>query len=107
MKDYKMENKVTLENSLDLLEMLDETYSDIPMENSDFQIKNFVINSSITPERAFRSIGLNLRSLLERLNDAYIELLQREDLIEKLQKEYDEAENDDNLSQNEKIIKKK
>jgi hypothetical protein len=50
-------------------EMLAELYNafyDIPFDNSAFQTEMFVLAAQITPERAYRSIGIRL---LNRIND--------------------------------------
>ena len=48
-----------------------QSFDDIPFGNSDFQIENFIINAGLTPERAFRSICLNLRTRLNDLSESY------------------------------------
>jgi hypothetical protein len=62
--------KVDSENYIDVIQELEDAYYDIPFENSDFQNEMFVIASQITPERAYRAIGLRMFSKLQALNDA-------------------------------------
>lgn len=54
-------------NIEEVLKEIEQTYWDIPFGNTDFQCENFVIAASITPERAFRTIGLQMHSLLTNL----------------------------------------
>ena len=62
--------KITLENSTDVVREIEEAFYDIPFENSQFQTENFVISSQITPERAYRAIGLRMHAKLRALNEA-------------------------------------
>lgn len=68
-----MANEVTLANVNDVLRELEEAYYDIPFENSDFQTRNFVIASQITPERAYRAIGLRIFNRIRALKEAMYE----------------------------------
>lgn len=52
---------------------LEERFFDIPFENSDFQNDAFVVAAQITPERAYRAIGLRISSKLRALRGAYFE----------------------------------
>lgn len=60
---------VNLENSNDILKDIVDSFYDIPFGNSQFQIEKFIIANNITPERAYRSIGLELHSKLQNLLD--------------------------------------
>lgn len=51
---------ITLDTVNDIVSELYESFDNIPFENSDFQNENFVISSQITPERAYRAIGLRM-----------------------------------------------
>lgn len=62
--------KITLENTKDIIEEIEEAFFDIPFENSAFQTEAFVIASQITPERAYRAIGLRMHAKLRALNEA-------------------------------------
>jgi len=53
------------------LDEIEKSFMDIPFGNSDFQIENFIINSQITPERAFRAVCLTMRSKIGALREAY------------------------------------
>ena len=57
-------------NADDVINEINEAFFDIPFENSEFQTENFVIAASITPERAYRAIGLRLQSRLRALQEA-------------------------------------
>ena len=61
--------EVTEKNAKNILEELYEAFYDIPFENSAFQTEAFVISSQITPERAYRAIGLQLFSKVQKLQD--------------------------------------
>lgn len=68
-----MSNKeltVTYENSQDVVREIEEAFFDIPFENSRFQTEAFVIGGQITPERAYRAIGLRMHAKLRALNEA-------------------------------------
>lgn len=67
-----MENKqelVNLDNSEDILKNIVESFYDIPFGNSKFQIEKFIISGNVTPERAYRAIGLELYDKLQTLLD--------------------------------------
>lgn len=61
---------VTYENSQDVIAEIEQAFFDIPFENSAFQTEAFVIGGQITPERAYRSIGLRMHAKLRALNEA-------------------------------------
>jgi hypothetical protein len=61
---------VTKENYNNVLDEIDAAFFDIPFENSQFQTENFVIGGSITPERAYRNIGLRMQNRLAALAEA-------------------------------------
>lgn len=52
------------ENALEIIKEIEDAYMDIPFENSAFQTEHFVIGAQITPERAYRTIGLTLHKKL-------------------------------------------
>lgn len=66
----KNEITVTYENAQDVIKEIEEAFFDIPFENSHFQTESFVIGSQITPERAYRAIGLRMHAKLRALNEA-------------------------------------
>lgn len=53
-----------------ILKEIEDTFFDIPFGNSHFQIENFIVNAEITPERAFRAVGLQLMDKLKALKKA-------------------------------------
>jgi len=61
---------ISYENATDVIKEIQEAFYNIPFENSGFQTENFVIAAQITPERAYRSIGLRMQSKLEALTAA-------------------------------------
>jgi hypothetical protein len=61
---------VTYENSEDVVREIEQAFFDIPFENSKFQTESFVIGGQITPERAYRAIGLRMHAKLRALNEA-------------------------------------
>jgi hypothetical protein len=61
---------ITQETANDVIKELEDAFYDIPFENSKFQTEAFVIASNITPERAYRSIGLRMMAKLRALNEA-------------------------------------
>lgn len=66
-----MKNEIiTLENSHDVIAEIENAFFDIPFENSKFQTESFVIGGQITPERAYRAIGLRMHAKLRALNEA-------------------------------------
>ena len=72
-------------NADDAINQINEAFWDIPFENSMFQTENFVIAASITPERAYRSIGLRLQSRLKALQEAKFGALKEAIDIEELE----------------------
>jgi hypothetical protein len=61
-----------LSNVESILNEVETAFYDIPFGNSAFQTKAFVIAASITPERAYRTIGLQLTSLLRSIRNNLI-----------------------------------
>ena len=47
-------------NAVDVIKEIEDAFYHIPFENSAFQTENFVIAAQITPERAYRAIGLRM-----------------------------------------------
>lgn len=73
----------------DVVSEMEDAFFDIPFGNSAFQIKNFVINSQYTPERAYRAIGLSssakIRALKEAIYNIKKENVDIEELKEKIE----------------------
>ena len=69
-----MENQnqlaVTTENVQNVLAEIQEAFYDIPFENSQFQTEAFVISAQVTPERAYRSIGLRMHDRIQAVLEA-------------------------------------
>lgn len=74
-----MKDLITLENTGDVLKEIDDAFFDIPFENSQFQTEHFVINAALTPERAYRAIGLRMHNRLRALREAQFSRM-REDV---------------------------
>ena len=58
-------------NLLTFTKMVEDKYINIPFGNSQFQNEQFVINASLTPQRAFRQVALELNSRLGALRQGY------------------------------------
>lgn len=65
-----MKNLITLDNANDVIAEINSAFFDIPFENSQFQTEHFVINAALTPERAYRAIGLRMHNRLRALREA-------------------------------------
>ena len=74
-----MKNLITLDNTNTVIQELEEAFFDIPFENSQFQTEHFVINAQLTPERAYRAIGLRMHNRLRALREAQFSRM-REDV---------------------------
>lgn len=61
---------IKFENTSDIISEIENAFFDIPFDNSNFQTEAFVIGGQITPERAYRAIGLRMYSKLRALNEA-------------------------------------
>lgn len=75
-------------NAVDIIKEIEDAFYDIPFENSAFQTENFVIAGQITPERAYRAIGLRMHKKLiavqEALIDKEMEKIEEEELQSKI-----------------------
>ena len=74
-----MKQLVTRENTEDVIKEIEDAFFDIPFENSQFQTEHFVINAALTPERAYRTIGLRMHNRLRALREAQFQRM-REDV---------------------------
>ena len=74
-----MKDLITTENTDDVVKEIEEAFFDIPFENSQFQTEHFVINAQLTPERAYRAIGLRMHNRLRALREAQFSRM-REDV---------------------------
>jgi len=82
-------------NIPDVLKEIQEAFYDIPFENSQFQTEAFVIAAQVTPERAYRAIGLRMNAKIQALNEAKHGRAKEDIDIEELQaKIADEGTND-------------
>jgi hypothetical protein len=74
-----------------ILQEIEKDFMDIPFGNSLFQIKHFILNTAETPERIYRTIGLQMHSKITFLKDAYYtkeeKLIDLEELEYNLKKE--------------------
>jgi hypothetical protein len=73
-----------------LLKEISDAFFDIPFENSTFQLENFVIAAQMTPERAFRAIGLRLHKKLISVQETLIcfklQEIKDQELLERISK---------------------
>jgi hypothetical protein len=79
---------ITTDNTHDVIKEVQDAFYDIPFENSAFQTENFVIAGQITPERAYRAIGLRMNKKLiavqEAIIDKEMEKIEEEELQSKI-----------------------
>ena len=87
-------NVINSDNAANVIDEINARFYDIPFENSAFQTENFVIASQITPERAYRAIGLRLSSRLRALQEAQFGARKEEIDIEELQEKIDDPNTD-------------
>lgn len=66
----------TIQQVESILDEIDEAFFNIPFENSAFQTEQFVIAAAITPERAYRSIGLRMFNRIRALQEAKYKLIE-------------------------------
>jgi hypothetical protein len=85
---------VSIENAADVIKEVQDAFWDIPFDNSAFQTENFVIASQITPERAYRAIGLSLNKKLVALQEALINEEKTKVELEELQEKIDSPDYD-------------
>lgn len=78
--------KITVHNSQDIFNEINDRLWDIPFDNSQFQNENFIINSALTPERAYRSAALRLQNRLNALKEAKFQSMK--DDVKKRQLKY-------------------
>lgn len=62
--------QISLKDTGNILKEIEQAFFDIPFENSKFQTEAFVISAQITPQRAYRAIGLRMHAKLRALNEA-------------------------------------
>ena len=80
-----MKQLITQSNVEDVITEIETAFYDIPFENSKFQTEQFVINASLTPERAYRTIGLRMFNRIRALQEARFNLMREDVDIEELQ----------------------
>jgi hypothetical protein len=64
-----MMDMITKENIPNVLSEIEQAYQEIPFGNTEFQNVNFVVNASLTPERAYRAIGLRMFDRIRALKE--------------------------------------
>lgn len=84
-------------NAHDVIKEIEDAFYHIPFENSAFQTENFVIAAQITPERAYRAIGLRMHKKLTTVQEYTLnrEIIQieEEELLAKINSpDYNEFE---------------
>ena len=80
---------VTEETVSTVLAEVQDAFFDIPFENSQFQTENFVIAAQVTPERAYRAIGLRMHSKVQAVLEAKHARAKEDIDIEELQAKID------------------
>lgn len=85
-------NEVTTSNANDILQEIQDAFFDIPFENSKFQTEHFVLNAQLTPERAYRALGLRMHNRLRALREAQFGRMKEEIDIEELQAKIDDPQ---------------
>jgi len=66
-----MNDLTTLQSTNDAILEIEQAFFDIPFENSDYQNEVFVLAAQITPERAYRALGLRMHAKLRALRENY------------------------------------
>jgi hypothetical protein len=89
LTELKLEGKGLEE----LINEVEIAFMDIPMGNTKFQIDNFVMNASITPERKFRTVGLEMRTKLQEINRMKFNLTKLKIDIEEIEFNVEKEEN--------------
>lgn len=82
----KILNKISIENELE------SAFFDIPFGNSQFQIRNFIVNAAHTPERAYRAVGLTIFEKIRALKEAYYKIKKENIDIEELEEKIADRE---------------
>jgi hypothetical protein len=79
---------ITIENTTDIIKQLEKDFYDIPFGNTSYQTKAFVMAAAITPERMYRTIGLQMISVLNNVRDVLYKKrlsdIEREEKLERL-----------------------
>lgn len=78
------------------LKELMEDFADIPFGNTDYQIEHFVISPQKTPARAYRTIGLEMISLIDSFYSSMDAFLGLEHRLKKLDKKIKKATENNN-----------
>ena len=83
--------KVDLNNAPSLLKELKDAFFHIPQGNSKFQNEKFVIAAQLTPERAYKNLGLTIMTIIEgiqaHLVQRELQLIDLEELDYKIENE--------------------
>jgi len=82
-----MKDLITTDNTEDVIKEIEEAFFDIPFENSQFQTEHFVINAALTPERAYRAIGLRMNNRLRALREAQFGRMREDIDIEEMEEQ--------------------
>jgi hypothetical protein len=70
----KSELTVQTDNVENVLKEIQNAFYDIPFENSEFQTEHFVLAAQITPERAYRALGLRMYKKLIAVQESIIDM---------------------------------
>lgn len=77
--------KIEESNYIDVLKEIEEAFFEIPFGNSKFQTEAFVISAEITPERAYRSIGLQLLNSIRTMQELSISIKEKQIDLEEIE----------------------
>ena len=81
-------------NAHNVIKEIEDAFYHIPFENSAFQTENFVIAAQITPERAYRAIGLRMHKQLMVVQETILDNELRSLKIEELQSKIESPDYD-------------
>lgn len=69
MSEDQSSRELTIESAPSLIDEIETAYFNIPFGNTTYQTEAFIVGASITPQRAYRAIGLQLHAILSTLKD--------------------------------------
>lgn len=79
---------VTEKDFENVMKELEDSFFDIPFGNTGYQTKAFVMGAAITPERMYRTIGLQILSIMNGINNSIYQMklndIERQEDLEKL-----------------------
>jgi hypothetical protein len=82
---------INSEKLSELIQEVESAYFPIPFGNTEFQREAFVVAAQITPQRAYRSIGLQLHAILIGLKAKQHELAKRQIDIDEIKEKLEDS----------------